>query len=133
MTIEASLVQHLQGDADVATLVATRVFPLVIPQGNDKARQPCIVYQRIGSSRGQTFCATDRLVAGTFQLDCYGRKHTEALVLAAHVRDALVDFGGDMHGTHVNKISLETELELLDPNPGLFRVSQTYVIWYLEE
>jgi hypothetical protein len=139
--IEEGLVQRLLADANVAAIVGgavNRIYPLVMPQ-RDKgqpANVPCVVYRRLSASRGMTFCEQDDLVNGTFQFDSYAANYTTARQLARHVRRRLVDFTGtltDSDTTHVDRIWLSTELDLDDPEPGLFRVSQTFTVWYREE
>jgi capsular polysaccharide biosynthesis protein len=133
--IAESLHAYLSGHAGVSVLVGSRVFPLMIPQHvyNEATKQPCLVYQLIGTTRDLTFCAVDQLVSGSYQIDAYARKYKQANELARAVRAALIDFSGLMGDTHVRRIMLDTEQDLLDPEPGLYRVSQTYTIWYLEQ
>lgn len=128
--IEQGLFEYLSANAGVSALVDSRIYPSVMKQGVD---MPVVVFSRIGSQRSRTFCATDSLVLGTFQLDCYDRGYLKAVQLAAAVRSALVDYAGLMGDTTVNQVSLESEFDTDDPEPGLYRVSQTYSIWYLED
>ena len=51
MAIEAGLYAHLVGSAGVTALVATRVYPLLVPQD---ATLPAIAYQRISGPRDHT-------------------------------------------------------------------------------
>ncbi len=78
------------------------------------------------------YCGTSRLTAGTFQIDSYAEQYVAAVSLAAAVRAALLDFQGMLNGVPVRHAFVETEGDLLDPEPGIFRVSQTWVIWYSE-
>jgi hypothetical protein len=138
--IEEGLVQRLLADTSIAAMLVgqtNRIYPLVMPQRveGDPPNIPCIVYRRSGSSRDTTFCATDNLVSATFQLDSYAANYTHARQLARLVRRRLVDFTGtltDTDATQVDSIFLSTEFDLDDPDPGLYRVSQTFNVWYRE-
>lgn len=114
--------------------IGSRVYPLMIPQHvyDDATKNPCLVYQRSGAARVVKFCNTDELVHSSFQIDAYARSFAAARVLADGVRDALLDFTGTMGTTQVSKCLLDSELDLIDPEPGLYRVSQSWSIWYVE-
>jgi len=130
--IEEGLFAHLSADAGVSSLAASRIFPLRVPQGQSIG-DGAVVYQRVGSTRGHTTCATDRLVQGSFQIDAYAKTYIKAISLARALRVALIDHTGPMGDTHVDRVFLETEFDTDDPEPGLYRVSATYTIWYLED
>lgn len=128
--IEQALFEILKNAAGVAAIVGERITPNIATQG---APFPCIVYSLVNAQRQQTLCRTTGLVRGTYQIDCDAAKYITASQLAAAVRAALIDFSGTVSGTRVNRIFLDTEADLADPEPGLHRVSQTFVIWYLED
>lgn len=127
--IEQALRKYLIAAPAVAGLIGERVHPLVIPQGG---KTPCITYQRSGSNRHKTTCGTNRLVGARVKLDCYSKTYIQAQALAAEVWQRLRDFSGDMQGVEVSDLSLELDLDLSDMEPGLYRQSQTYLIWYYE-
>jgi hypothetical protein len=135
--IEEGMVAFLSADATVAQIVGgpkTRIWPLMVPKHHegDVDKHPCLVYQRIGRFVGTTFCESDTLVSGEFQIDSYAFNYLQARTLAAAVKDRMVDYTGLMGTTSVDRVFLNTETDLLDPVPGLFRVSQSYTIWYRE-
>lgn len=145
MNLHESLHTHLAGDDDVAALVGARIFPMLIPQHarGDSARHGCIVYTRIGVSRVVSLCGTDRLMESTLQLDAYAASFSvpkdgapPALAIARATRRSLVDFRGELGGSGgviVKDIKLTGELEFTDPDPGLYRISQTYSVWHLDD
>lgn len=137
--IEAGLSQFLKANAGVAALVAndpalTRIFPLVIPEHvrGDPKKMPCLVYQRIGTNRTATFCKTDGLVNVSMQIDCYSLSYLQAKQLADAVRKCLIDYTGLMGDTHVDRVFSDVEFDLVEQDVLLYRVSQTYTIWFLE-
>jgi hypothetical protein len=115
--------------------VPDRVYPLVIPQKvpGGAAQVPCVVYAYQSIDRQTTYCGVSGLARATMMLDCYATTYDEARDLAAAVFAVLTDFRGMLGGvTAVRTATLETELDLEDPEPGLYRVMQTWTIWYEE-
>lgn len=135
--IEEGLFTFLSADTAIAQFVGgpkTRIWPLMIPKHHegDVDKHPCLVYQRISRFVGRTFCETDTLVAGEFQIDSYALNYFDARRLASAVRTRLIDYTGLMGDVSVDIVLLNTEADQLDPVPGLFRVFQSYTIWYRE-
>lgn len=128
--IETGIAAYLNADAGLTALVGTRIFPVLAPQG---VTAPYVIFARAGAARSSTTCGTDKKVAGTWQFDAYAKTYKTAAQIARALRLALIDYTGLMGDTPVDRVFLETEFDLDDPEPGLFRVSQTYTIWYLEE
>lgn len=128
--LEESLKSFLTGDADVGALIANRMYGMIRPE-NDPT--PSIVYSRATTLRSQTMCKTDPKVRATMTVDCLAKTYLGAKKLARATGKALIDFAGDMYGTRVSTVILESEIDLDDPDPGLYRVSQTYLIWFVEE
>lgn len=132
--IEAGLFDHLSDDSGVTALVGTRIFPLVIPQRSAQTvlRHPCLVYSRLDVRRQQRFCETDGLVRSHFQLDCYAPTYAESASVAAATRAALIDFRGTMGTVRVRAVFLDSQNDLVEPDPGLYRVVQRFIIWHDE-
>lgn len=133
---------HLVSATETAPLLAKedasqvdRVFPMVIPQkrtGGPK-QLPCVVYAITIDPRQVTQCGSSNLILGTVTLDCYSSKYDEAHALANAVRASLIDFRGLLGAiVRVRAASLQSELDLSDIEPGLYRVQQTWAIWHLE-
>lgn len=135
--INEAVYQHLVATAGVAALVGTRIHPLVIPQriAATSQRVPAVVYSISGVDRAVSYCGTDRLVRSTLGIDCYAAGYDAARALATAVRTALVDFSGPMGSATVVPVrtcNIETEFDLMDIEPGLYRVSQQWTIWHEE-
>lgn len=112
-----------------------RVFPLVIPQKVPRGWRtlPCTVYQETATERQLTYCGTSGLVRSRLSLDHYATTFDEVKMLADAVRQTLQDFEGLLGGiVDVRNATLETELELQDIEPGLYRVTQSWAFWHVE-
>ncbi len=77
-----------------------------------------------------TLCAQDPMVRDLFQFDSYSKTFKQAALVAKAMRDSLIDFQGAMDGIHVASIRLDTEVQTLEAEPGLFRVSTSLFIWH---
>ncbi len=134
MSIKQGLYTFLGAQSAITNLVSDRIYPEVIPdQVFDAAsKRPCLVYSRQGTERTRTFCGTIGLVQSAFNVDCYARTYQDAEALAAAVRSALTDYRGAMGSETVQSTQLIGDFDLLDLEPGLFRVSLAFAIWHLE-
>lgn len=135
--LEDSLFGFLAADTALAGMLTspdqpdvTRIYPMVAPQGSPVPR---VVYQRVSTQRTETLCATDGKVRAVMDMNCYDKTYRGAKLLANALRQTLIDFSGDMDGTRVSTVILDGEVDLDDPDPGLYRVSQTYFIWFKEQ
>ena len=137
MLLHQAIKEHLEVDTSVSSLMGSRFFYGVIPQKitNDGAsRVPCVVFERRGVNRQVTYCGTNDLVQTLVTLDIYALTYTAARQLAQEVRKSLIDFRGLLSGVvSVRAASLDTEFDLQDMEPGLYRVSQSWTFWHEEE
>jgi len=125
--IEQGLTTRLTADSGLSGLIAGRVYALIAPQ---KVAPPFVVFTKISEVATGGYCAQDPMVQSVFQFDCYATTYLLATQVAAALRAALIDFRGPMGDAHVGSIRQEGEAQLLDPEPGLFRVSTTMFIWH---
>lgn len=132
--IEQGMFERLRDDTGVSPIIAGRVFPVLIPesQGQTLSQTPCVVFALLSEARTQTACEASSSVEGTYEIDSVSRSYFEAKAIAAAVRLCLNSFTGLMGGTTVDRVLLETAQDLIEAEPGLYRVSQTYVFYYQE-
>lgn len=133
MMLEDGVYQFAEGVSEIAALIGEpsglRLHRLVVPRSSGF---PCSVLQRTGTSRTQTQCGTIRLLEATMQVDHYGKRWEDAVELAEAFRLAFTDFAGMMGAVEVRDVILQNEFDLDDPEPGLFRRSQSWRFWYVE-
>lgn len=144
--IRPYLRNFLLEDAAIAALVATRIFPSVIPQG---IRLACLVYNKISNPQDYHHTGPIDLEAPRFQIDSYAPKADAADELSRAVKDRLSGYRGTFadassppvtinvqgvfcvreagnynnrqSGT-LNAVGIDSELK--------YRVSQDYIIWF---
>jgi hypothetical protein len=130
MNIEAGLRSFLLAAPALAALVGPRVYGLLRPQTSDL---PAAMIQRITTARQVLFCGTDKLVEVSLQVDAFAMTGDVAWGVADALRALLVDFTGMMGAVYVDQCTLENEFPLVDPEPGIIRVTQLYHLWYVED
>lgn len=131
MTLEEGLVAELKADATVSGIIGSRVFPEVVPQGQDGA---AIVYRRVSTDRESILSGYRDVIVAVLRLDCWAESFSGCWTLANAVRSLLNQLTGDLGGFTVQRIHLQAEsnLSVFQGDRRDYRVSQDYVIWYVE-
>lgn len=134
--LEPNICGLLAAATDVQAIVQDRVFAQMIPQHDNagERRIPCLVVTRVGSARQPRHCdTTDPLLAATYQVDAYAVTYETAARAAQAARLAMVGFAGAAGAVRIQKIFLETDFDVgPDPDPGLYRRSLQFSVWYYE-
>jgi hypothetical protein len=125
-----SLFMHLSDDDAISAIAADRIYPLLRPERDPT---PALIYTQTAGVDDVTLCGQSGLSNKLFQLDSYAKSYSLAHQLADAVKARLAGFQGimgDTAGTDIASIALESESDLDDPEPGLFRVLQIFNIWH---
>lgn len=127
-----SIYTLITADPGISALTGPRVYPLLIPPEvwDSATTKPCLVYSTTGVERQVTTCGTDSLVSQSVDIDAYARTFAAVQLLADAVRAKLIDFSGTVGGTYFNRIFLDSEFDLHDIEPGLYRVMMVFTIWH---
>jgi hypothetical protein len=120
---EKYLVATLKGNAQLAALVGTNIFPIIIPQGT---AFPCISYQRISGMPANTLSGHSGLEEIDLQIDVWAKTYTEAKAIAKAVRAAMPASGTPFSAR------LRMDEDLPGDDGTYFRVSMEYTVWFLE-
>lgn len=120
----------LLGDATVAGLIGTRVYPVTIPQN---PVFPVITYQRISRLDVASQDGPSALARGRIQVDVWAKTYDQAAAVGAAVRRRLNGYRGPVEGQEdVQGIRLETNRDEYDPEALLFRHSADFYVWHEE-
>lgn len=84
--IEQKIYQTLSSHAGTHALVATRTYPVVLPQG---VEFPALTYQVTSEDPENTLDGYSGLSAYRVQIDCWSEGYMESKTLAAEVRAAM--------------------------------------------
>lgn len=133
---EPNLFAFLTGLPAVTALVGNRVFNERIPQALPGSPQvfPCVCFFRASAIRGETFAASDNNVEGNYQVDVYATDPDVKKAIGRVIRKALLPYVGPMGDCTVNQIRLQTDFDQPPGlEPGLYRRTFLYQIWYWED
>ncbi len=137
--MESDLRTYLLGDATVAALVGTRVYPVRLPQGGTF---PAITYQRVSQVPvGRPTSGPPSVVAARVQFDVWSLNrdgvdgYAAARALADAVRQRLDGKTGALGSglTVVQDVRLDAERDTgYDETGELYRISLDFTAWYPE-
>lgn len=108
---EAFLFQRLTSQTSVFSLIGSRVFPLIAPQGTPL---PLVVYQRTSVDRTQSLAGNVGNPVVTLQLTTYGTSYTSVKQIARAVRLAVDNWTGTTAGVTIQRTTLTTEADGVD-------------------
>ena len=134
--LENGLVSYLKATAGITTLVSSRIYPFMFPDG---VTMPCLVYQRIDTPRTlthDTSGATGDLAHPRFQFDAWAETYSEVKVITDALRAALNGKTGSI-GSGANAFTIQAalvdnEAPEREPETKLYRGRSDYIIWHIE-
>lgn len=132
MVIEEAIFDHLTGDAGVAALVGTRIYPTVIPQD---AALPACAYQRISGPRDLAHDGPTGQALARIQFTCTATSYGAVKGLANAIREALDGFSGTMgspSGAVVHVAMVDNEIDGYNQQTGLQTVRLDVIFRYIE-
>jgi hypothetical protein len=101
-TIEKALVSILKNDADVASLVSSRIYPHVMP---DVAAVPAITYEQASGERDHVIAGPTGFALPEYEMTCWDDSYGTARTLATYVRKALDGYAGTV-GTVIIHVAM---------------------------
>lgn len=116
MTIGESIHSILTADTAVAAIVATRVYPLVIPQ---RSSLPAVTYQRVYGAPVNDLAGAGEKVHARVQVDCWATSYSTVRSLADAVNSAL----GGAGFLPIN------DMDDFDDEVPVFRVVLEFTTW----
>lgn len=125
--LEPGLVAYLKTEIGG---VNGRVYPGHLPDPPDL---PALVYQRIATRRPVNYDGPSAFVRARMQIDVWSRSYGEARTIAAAVRRALLGYRGAVGSVEVAIPEQPTDLDMFEPDTGLYRVSMDFYIWHEED
>lgn len=116
MSLGTLVYSALTNAAGIAALVATRVYPTLLPQN---PTYPAISYQRISNT--PQLGSTD-LRETRYQIDCWGRTYASAQALAVVVKATMEEYRDASQTPGIKMSQIVNELDDYDPEVGIHRV-----------
>lgn len=119
---ESVLYEHLKNDDTIISLVADRIFPIVIPQNT---KLPCITFQRTSGVPANTLSGHSGLERIDMEIDTWARNYAEAKDIAKAIRAAMPTNGP--WAAHLSQ-----DMDLYDSDTSYYRILSRYTVWFLE-
>lgn len=131
---EAVLRNALVANAQVATVMGTRVFPVLAPS---TAALPFATYRRAGVLRQHSLSGPIGVPQVSMALDIYAETYEAVRDLADKCRAVLDGYGATLNNTEVKHVSLDNEVDGFvqlsgGELPPVYSVTQTYSILWQE-
>lgn len=118
----------LTGDSGVAALIATRMYPVELPEGE---QLPALLYRFVGGKSSPTL-TTSGMQRARVQFDCFGDTYDDASSLRAAVVGALNGYVGTLaDGTELqNADVMGPGTDFFDDDPRSFRCMVEFYLYY---
>jgi len=129
MSVEAAINAILLADPGVAAVVASRIYPVVMPED---PTLPAITYQRIDGPRETSLDLDSSLAHPRIQVSAWGNAYADVKNAADAVREALNGFSGTIAGFTIQGIVIESDNDLYDPQTRTYHVATDFEVWHLE-
>ena len=139
MQLGEALYAHLAGTVNVSSHVATRIYPLVAPQG---ASLPFLTFQEISNLGVHAMSKDPKIRHPRYQVSIFANNYSSARAVAKEVKTALQDYQSDISGllgdgtsgVDVQRVFFENEIDLhaIDPETagGTYHIAQDYICWH---
>jgi hypothetical protein len=105
-----------------------RIYPLVMPEelADAPSLRPSAVYQTTAVDRGRTFCGDSGATSTSVALDIYSTDYDALDLVATQVCSALDNYRG---GSFL-LVVVQSETDVVEPDPGLYRRAIDLTIWH---
>lgn len=131
---ESVLRSALVANNAVATLIGTRIYPVIAPA---TATLPFVTWRRVAVRRQQTLAAPMGMPVTSVEYSIFGLTYEQARDVADAMRAVLDGYGGSANNTEVKQTSLEQESDdfvtLAGAElPPAYQITQQYDVWWQE-
>jgi len=131
----SDLYAYLTSKAAITAIVGARLYPHHLPQSVTVF--PVLTFQQISNSHSHHLDSATGVAVARVQVDSWGISLASVESLGEAVRASLQGFTGNMEGSVIHFIQLESEQDLHELGLGgsddwIFRRSQDYLIKYAE-
>jgi len=128
--IETNLVELLLADATVTSIIADRLYPVLLP---DESPLPAVTYQVISTTPLYALDGRINLTRYRIQIDVWAAwpNYAQAKTLAEAIRVVLDGYSGPQtDGSRIDSIIQAGATDLFEPGALLHRVMAEYIIQF---
>lgn len=128
MSIEARIFSGLTGHAGLAALVASRIYPMRLPE---RATLPALTYQRVSTLPIQTRDSTATLMRPRFQFDIWAEAFDDVAPVRVELVEALLGLEA-LSGIRTNVV-LANDQDLFEPETERYHTIVDAFVWHENE
>lgn len=129
--IEEALYYVLSQDEAIASGIASRVYPMQLPQG---VTFPAVTFMKVSAPRDHVQKGPSGLVSSRFQVSAWAQNYSAARQAAALVRLALIGYRGVVaSGVRIGGVLMVNERDLEEPDAKLWQRASDFMIFHDEE
>lgn len=118
MTIEAALRNYLLSIPELTAQIGNRIYPMVLPQ---PPVFPAVTYSKISSSNVRDLSGISFYLT-RIQFTCWSESYGQAKAIAESLRKPLECYKGTMGEFHIIDSQSVNEIDLSQPDSGLYQV-----------
>lgn len=127
--VETAIVTRLNAYGGLTALTSMRIYPLILPQ---EPTYPAVTYQRIDGPREHAFGGDMGIPHPRIQVDSWGKTYASAKAVATQVRGALQRWADAGATPEVLDCLLDNDEDDYEPQTGVYRVRQDWIVWHRE-
>ena len=127
--LEAAIYSILSGDAGVAALVSTRIYPFFLPQ---ECNLPAITYYRAATDRESAFMTDPGYANVRISIDILAASASSAMDVAEAVRSALHRYRDTVAGVTIDECHIEMETSIYEPGTDVYRIVLDFMVSHYE-
>lgn len=125
--IQTGIFSLITGFTDVAALIATRVYPMTLPEA---PTLPALSYQIVGGTSSPTF-ETSGMQKLRVQFDAWGADPDSAANVRATLIKALNGFQGQLtDGTFLQNADLQQQIDFFADDPRQYRCMVEFYFYF---
>jgi hypothetical protein len=128
-SIEESIFYKLANDTNVKAIVASRVYPIRLPQN---VTLPCITYQRISTPRLHNHDKARATADPRLQLTTWDDNPKDVKTLSDAVRTCLDGYKGTVQSVVIQGTLSDDENSDYDPESQIYWTNLDFIIWHEE-
>ena len=124
---------YLLADSAVQSLVNSRMYPVILPQG---VNYPAISYNQVSNVRERDLCGPAGYAHPRITINAWAESYADVRSLATAVRQRLDGFRGQFStpdGVRVGSVRLDNEIDDYEQDVSVYRVLMDFIVSHEED
>lgn len=128
MSVEYAIRSLLDGDGQLAALMASRWYPLRIPEN---PTYPCGIYQRVSEpTTVSSHTGTSQLSETRIQLTVFAIDYDSTVTIDEYIRRILNNFRGTVGNDRLDRVIWDNDLTMFEPTTQRHQRVIDLLVWH---